>query len=148
MQVRADMLNQTYALYHATLLYSYTSMWPHQRLEMDAESIAETSQSVSEILHLAREIIANGCNERKFMVFPLFMAGVATRNPSDQQLVKRLLEGFESNSIGGAMPATRQILEIVYQKQREATVQGGNPVMVDWIDMIAERGLQLIDARL
>ena len=123
-------------------------MWPHQRLEMDAESIAETSQSVNEILDLAREIITNGCNERKFMVFPLFMAGVATRNPSDQQLVKQLLEGFEPNSIGRAMPATRQILEIMYQKQREATVQGDNPFIVDWIDMIAERGLQLINARL
>ena len=123
-------------------------MWPHQRLEMDAESIAESSKSVNEILHLAREIIAKGCNERKFMVFPLFMAGVATRNPSDQQLVIQRLEGFEPKSIGGAMPATRQTLEIMYQKQREATIQGGNPFIVDWIDMIAERGLQLIDARL
>lgn len=123
-------------------------MWPHQRLEMSAESMAEMFQSVSEILHLGREVIANGCNIRKFMVFPLFMAGIAARHPSDQQLAVQLLKDFEYNSIGKAMIATRHILETVYQKQREVTMQGGHPMMVDWVSMIAERGLQMIDARL
>lgn len=137
---------QTHALYHACMIYSYTSMWPQQRLETSAEGIPELSQSVSEILQLAREITANGYNERKFMVFPLFMAGIATLHPPDQQLAIEFLRVFEHNSIGRAMVATRRILEIVHQKQREAIMQGSHPMIVDWVDIVAERGL--IDARL
>ena len=122
-------------------------MWPHQRLDMGAETIPELSQSVSEILQLGREITASGFNQRKFMVFPLFMAGVATLNPSDQQLAVKLLNVFEHNSIGKAMIATRQILEIVYQKQREAIMHGAHPLMVDWVNTVADRGLQMVDAR-
>ncbi len=123
-------------------------MWPHQRLEMSPESIPEMSQSVGEILELAREISANGCIERKFMVFPLFMAGVGSQNPSDQQLAIELLRVFELRSIGRAMVATRHVLEVIYQKQREVIMQGGHPMMVDWVNTVAERGLQMIDARL
>ena len=148
MHTSANLIRQTYALYNACIIYSHTSMWPHQRLEMSAESIPEMSQSVGKILHLGNEIIANGCNTRKFMVFPLFMAGVAARTVADQQLAVQLLKDFELNSIGKVMIATRQILETVYQKQREVTMQGGHPLMVDWVSTIAERGLQMIDARL
>lgn len=123
-------------------------MWPHQRLEMSPESITEMSQSVGEILQLAREITANGCIERKFMVFPLFMAGVGSRSPSDQQLATELLRVFEQRSIGKAIAATRHVLEVIYQKQREAIIQGVHPMMVDWVNTVAERGLQMIDARL
>jgi len=123
-------------------------MWPHQRLEMSHDNNPEVSHSVSEIFQTAREITANGCSVRKFMVFPLFMAGVASRIPSDQQLAVELLQFFERNSIGKAMVATRHILEIIYQKQREATMHGAHPMMVDWVNTVAERGLQMIDARL
>ena len=82
------------------------------------------------------------------MVFPLFMAGIATQNPLDHQQVMRLLIAFENQSIGKAMVATRQILEIVYEKQREVIMLGADPLMVDWVDTVAERGLQMIDARL
>lgn len=108
----------------------------------------ELSQSVTRILQLGLEITSHGFIERKFMVFPLFMAGIATINPSDHQQVIRLLIAFENKSIGKVMVATRQILEIVYEKQREVMMLGGNPLMVDWIDTVAERGLQMIDARL
>ena len=123
-------------------------MWPYQRLDNDAQTNSELSQSVYEIIQLADEISSYGFIERKFMVFPLFMAGIASQNPSDQQRVIRLLVAFERQSIGKAMVATRQILEIVYEKQREIMRIGANPLMVDWVDAVAERGLQMVDARL
>ncbi|CAF9924658.1 MAG: hypothetical protein HETSPECPRED_005644 [Heterodermia speciosa] len=141
-------LEHTYALYHACIIYSHTSMWPHQRLDSGPQNMQELSQSVTRILQLGLEITSHGFIERKFMVFPLFMAGIATINPSDHQQVIRLLIAFENKSIGKVMVATRQILEIVYEKQREVMMLGGNPLMVDWIDTVAERGLQMIDARL
>ena len=123
-------------------------MWPNQRLDSGPQTMQELSQAVTRILQLGLEITSNGFIERKFMVFPLFMAGIATANQSEYQQVIRLLAAFENQSIGKAMVATRQILEIVYEKQREVMMLGGNPLMVDWIDTIAERGLQMIDARL
>ena len=46
------------------------------------------------------------------------------------------------------MVATRHILEIVYEKQREVIMLGTDLLMVDWVDTVAQRGLQMIDARL
>ncbi|KAG7007118.1 rRNA-processing protein FCF1 [Physcia stellaris] len=138
----------TYALYHACIIYSHTSMWPNQRLDNGPQPIQETTHSVSRIIQLGHEITSNGFIERKFMVFPLFMAGIASQNPPDHQQVIRLLIAFENQSIGKAMVATRQILETVYEKQREVIMLGANPLMVDWVDTVAERGLQMIDARL
>ena len=123
-------------------------MWTNQRLDSGPQTTQEMSQSVARILQLGLDITRNGFTERKFMVFPLFMAGIATINQSDHQQVISLLVAFENHSIGKAMVATRQILEIVYEKQREVMILGGNPLMVDWIDTVAERGLQMIDARL
>ena len=123
-------------------------MWPGQRLCIGDQSIPEFSESVCKILQLGREITANGFDQRKFMVFPIFMAGIATRNPPDQQLALQILKLLERNSIGKVMMATRQILEIVYEEQRELAIQGGHPMMVDWVNTVAERGLQMIDARL
>lgn len=123
-------------------------MWPNQRLDSDPQTTPELSQSVCNIIQLAKEISSNGFIERKFIVFPLFMAGIANQNPSDQQRIIRLLVAFEKQSIGKAMVATRQILEIVYEKQGEVVRMGADPLMVDWVDTVAERGLQMIDARL
>lgn len=139
---------QTYALYHACIIYSHTSMWPNQRLDNGPQPIQETTHSINRIIQLGHEITSNGFIERKFMVFPLFMAGIASQNPPDHQQVIRLLITFENQSIGKAMVATRQILETVYEKQREVIMLGADPLMVDWIDTVAERGLQMIDARL
>ena len=123
-------------------------MWPNQRLDNDPQTTPELSQSIYKILQLADEISSNGFIERKFMIFPLFMAGIANQNPPDQQRTIRLLVAFERQSIGKAMVATRQILEIVYEKQREVMRMGADPLTVDWVDTVAERGLQMIDARL
>ncbi|KAL8830770.1 MAG: hypothetical protein Q9191_001247 [Dirinaria sp. TL-2023a] len=138
----------TYALYHACIIYSYTSMWPRQRFYMGDKSIPELSDSICKVLQLGREITANGFDQRKFMVFPTFMAGIATRNPADQQLALQILKFLERNSIGKVMMATRQILEIVYEEQRELAMQGCHPMTVDWVTTVADRGLQMIDARL
>lgn len=123
-------------------------MWPCQRLSVGGEPSPELTQSVGEILHLGREITTSGFILRKFMVFPIFMAGIATRSPVDQHLALKMLSMLEHKSIGKVMTATRQILEIVYERQREVIMQGGHPLIVDWIDLVAERGLQMIDARL
>ena len=123
-------------------------MWPQQRIDSDPQTTPELSQSVNKILQLAKEISSNGFIERKFMVFPLFMAGIANQNPFDQQQIIKLLLAFERQSIGKAMVATRHILEIVYEKQGEVMRMGADPLMVDWVDTVAERGLQMIDARL
>ena len=123
-------------------------MWPCQRLDGGLQPTLELAHSIHEILELANEINLNGFIERKFMVFPLFMAGIATQNPFEHEQVIQLLIAFEKRSIGRAMVATRQILEIVYAKQKEVVELGADPLVVDWVDTVAARGLQMIDARL
>ena len=126
----------------------FLGMWPRQRICMGDESTPELSQSVRTILQLGDEITTNGIDERKFMVFPVFIAGIATRVPDDRKLALKILSFLERNSIGKVMVATRRILQIVYEEQREVELQGGHPMDVDWVTTVARRGLQMIDARL
>ena len=138
----------TYALYRACMIYSHTSMWSTQRLEMTPEESETVSQAAREIRQLALEISEQGFIERKFIVFPLFMAGIASRAAPEQELVLELISVFEQQSIGKVMAATRQLLGVVFERQRASMGMGMDAFAVDWIDTVSERGLQMIDARL
>ena len=146
--------------------------------------IHEVMQSASEILRLGREIVNYGHMERKFIVFPIFMAGFVEKRPAERAEIMSLLRKLEEDSIGRNFVATRQLLEIVYERQersqqqqqpsgwdlgvrqspeqrRRSTgqyAQHGNPDWlswdydgagdVDWVGMISELGLQVVNCRM
>ena len=141
-------LEHTCALYHACIIYSFTSMWSTQRLEMSEEDMHRLSHAAYSIRHMAEDIINQGFIERKFMVFPLFMAGIASKEEHEQEEVLRLISMFERLAIGKVMAATRHLLSVVFERQRAKVVNGGEAFAVDWINTVSERGLQMIDARL
>ena len=141
-------LEHTYALHRACIVYSHTSMWSTQRLEMTLEDTERVTQAAHEIRELAREISEQGFIERKFMVFPLFMAGIASKAEYEQEQVLKLISAFERQAIGKVMAATRHLLGIVIETQRASVMMGMDAFAVDWINTVSERGLQMIDARL
>ena len=141
-------LEHTYALHRACIIYSHTSMWSTQRLEMNQEDNGTVSQAAREIRQLAQEIGDQGFIERKFMVFPLFMAGIASKADHEQEHVLELISMFEQQAIGKVMAATRHLLSIVFERQKASVMMGMDAFAVDWINTVSERGLQMIDARL
>lgn len=123
-------------------------MYPSQRRELCPFSCTQILQSVREILSLAREIVDNGHLERKFMVFPLFMAGFASDDTKDKTEAMNLLLALEKETMGKVARASRDLLEIVYEKQNEDFSQLGHVLDVDWVQILVERGLQIANCRL
>ena len=81
----------SYALYKALLLYSHTSVYPTQPLHHHYAGIHEVNESAGAVLRLAREIVATGHVERKFIVFPLFMAGIVNQHQAEREEILGLM---------------------------------------------------------
>lgn len=129
-------------------------MYSTQRLLSPSSHIPEVSRCGDDILQLAREIISHNHLERKFIVFPLFMSGFVSEAQDERMEILALMKKTEEDSVGRNGVAARQLLEIVYGRQdrrreelRRESVDGGRDD-VDWVNMIAELGMQVVNCRL
>lgn len=125
-----------YTLFRAVLIYLHTSMYPSQ-IPLP-ETLPELASCASDILLAATKIVATGRFELRYIVFPLFMAGYATRKEEEKILSLELLEKMDKDSFGENTNEIRGLLEIVHQLQRE------NDRVVDWIYEMKNRGLNLV----
>ena len=97
------------------------------------------------------------------MVFPLFMAGYVSPNPSEKSEILSLVQMLEDDALGGHVVAARKLLEEVYKRQEQErlsrgwdyewhieTCSEGSKVedRVDWIALMREMGLQAVNSRL
>jgi Fungal specific transcription factor domain len=133
------------ALSRACLIYSHTSMWPSQRLDTAPEYDAEIAQCVSEVLRIGDRVVRNEQYHLRFIVFPLFMAGIASADGNEKMLVLDLISSLEKESIGSNTTATRQALQIIYEQQTERFMHTGQSLDVDWSDVMLEQGLQVVN---
>ena len=129
-------------------------MYSTQRLLSPSSLIPEVSQCAGEILRLAREIVSHNHLERKFIVFPLFMSGFISETQDERMEILALMKKMEDDSVGRNGVAARQLLETIYERQerrredlRREYAEGGRDD-VDWVSMIAELGLQVVNCRL
>ncbi|PGH10810.1 hypothetical protein AJ80_07361 [Polytolypa hystricis UAMH7299] len=136
-----EQLQHASTLYHACLLYSYTSMWPSQRLGPHSAPGAEIEQRASSILRVGADIVINsGRFDLRFIVFPVFMAGVTSSSSQRQQFALDLIAGIERNGgVGRNVGTTRHVLNIVYQRRGEGYGD------VDWMEIMREQGLQMVN---
>lgn len=123
-------------------------MWPTQRLESGSPIHPRVSRYAREILQLGREIIDNGHLERKFIVFPLFMAGFVSESMADREEALELLTALEQKTMGRVANASKSLLELVYERQEMSLQRGGNALDVDWVQIVVEKGLQVVNCRL
>ena len=121
-------------------------MWTSQRRETSPGADDEIGQYAAEIIQLAESIINSGRIELRFIVFALFMAGFAS--PFDcnaQTQAVHLIGAVEQESIGRITKITRQLLQAVYDRQREDMRTIGHCWDVDWIEIMSERGLRVVN---
>ncbi|KLJ07578.1 hypothetical protein EMPG_16936 [Blastomyces silverae] len=141
-----EMLQHSTTLFHASLIYSYTSMWPGQCIETGGGPALEISQRTTAILQVVSSIVHAGRFDLRFIVFPLFMAGVASSSSSQKMLALDLLSSIEGNeSVGRNVTTTRHVLQIVYQRQTEGYMRKGHALDVDWVEIMIEQGLQMVN---
>ncbi|MCJ1294762.1 hypothetical protein MMC34_006320 [Xylographa carneopallida] len=135
----------TYLLYRACLIYSHTSMWSTQRIDTDSVYPEEVTQCASEIIDVVNETVRRRQFEHGFVVFPLFLAGIATSSVVDKTLAHELMKAMEQESVGNNKRATRELLEAVYQAQNARQMAVGHSLDVDWIQVMTERKLHVIN---
>jgi len=119
-------------------------MYASQRLEMGPGDVSEISLATRAILQLAHHTISSGRLENRFLVFPIFLAGFASTAREDRRLALNLMRQMEQESIGRNTRATRELLEIVYERQEASISQVGHAMRVDWIQVMLEVGLKVI----
>ncbi|MCJ1401685.1 hypothetical protein MMC11_004902 [Xylographa trunciseda] len=135
----------TYLLYRACLIYSHTSMWPTQRTDTSSGYLEEVSQCASEIIDVVSETVRRRQFEHGFVVFPLFLAGIATSSAPDKMLAHELMRAMEQESVGNNKRATRKLLEAVYEAQNARRMVVGHSLDVDWIQVMTESKLDVIN---
>lgn len=126
-------------------------MFPSQRLLPVANQAAfnaDTSTRASHILTLASQILANGDVERREVVFPIFIAGLATSNADAKVRAIELLKAFEGHGIGQNTSVVRRLLVGVSEEQRRRVELGGRVEEVDWLIYGRERGLSVVNCGL
>lgn len=133
------------ALYRACLIYSHTSMWPSQRLDTGPEYDCEIAQCVSEVLRIGDRIVTNEQYHLRFIIFPLFMSGVASTDGNEKMLALELISSMEKESIGSNTTATRHALQVIYEQQTQRFMHTGQSLDVNWSDIMLEQGLQVVN---
>ena len=140
-----EMLQGASSLYQACLLYSHTSMWPTQRLDTGPDFEDEIAQCVSEILHIATSIISTGRLDLRFIVFPLFMAGVASSSGAEKMQALDMISSMEKEVIGSNTTSTRHVLQVVYERQTQRFMNVGHSLDVCWKLIMIEQGMQVVN---
>ncbi|KAI9890047.1 MAG: hypothetical protein M1814_004563 [Vezdaea aestivalis] len=134
-----------FALHRACIIYSHTSMWSGQRAETLPDMGDEVGCCVSELLQLANAAVESPRLELRFIAFPLFMAGFASSSASQKMLVLELMTVLERDSIGRNNRSIRELLQAVYDRQKEMLMSVGHSLMVDWLDIKREMGLHIVN---
>lgn len=80
----------------------------------------------------------------RFVVFPLFLAGVFAANQGDKETALNLITAVEPHSFGGSIQSVRIVLQAIYNKQLEARLQTGVTTSVDWVEEMELSGQRLI----
>lgn len=120
-------------------------MWPSQRMETGPASDPEITVSTHEILEVAQDIVNAGRLELRFIVFPIFMAGVGSSSGSDKMMALDLMMTMEKEGVGRNTTTTRHVLQIVYERQTQRFMNVGHSLDVDWIDIMVEQGLKVVN---
>ncbi|KAF7959106.1 hypothetical protein EAE96_002623 [Botrytis aclada] len=130
--------------YRACKIYYYTSMYQGQSLILAADVEEQISSCAREIILITKMMLDLGYLGSRFMVFPIFMAGVATRMREEKQSALEYLRRLEETSFGSNTSTTRKLLASIIEKQETAIAETGNHLFVSWVEELESSGEQLI----
>ena len=120
-------------------------MWPTQRLDTVSLSDDELKESITSVLQLAQITVAADRLQLRFIVFPVFLAGFASFSGSDKMLALDLISAMDRTSIGRNTGAARDMLKVIYERQTQRFMGAGHSLDVDWIDVMAECGVSIVN---
>ncbi|KAF9886200.1 hypothetical protein FE257_011923 [Aspergillus nanangensis] len=133
-------LQQVILLFHTALLFSYTSLWPRQRLEPRHAPEEEIHHHATTVLQLAETMIPSEReSQRHLLNFPVFLAGAVAASSGLKIRAWQLLSNVEEEEIGYHASTSNYLLQLVYERQMQHTGTGGEAFWIDWVELIAEQ---------
>ncbi|KAE8147029.1 hypothetical protein BDV25DRAFT_161273 [Aspergillus avenaceus] len=140
-------LQQVYLLFHTSLLLYYTSFCPKQYIDSRELPGRKIQYHITMILqHGEAMIMQNEEAAPHFVIFPLFLAGVAAGSSGPKVKAWELLSSLEEKEVGSNAAMACYMLQFVYERQlQQARNSGGRFLWVDWVELFAEHGFQLVN---
>lgn len=132
-------------LYRACIIYSHTSMWPGQRLETSPDYNTEIAVASNQILNMTRKALAEDRSDCRYLVLPCFIAGFASTDGTHRMQALDLIRNMEKSGIGRNTAVTRRALAAVYERQNEQFMNTGQSLDVDWMEVMREQGLMVVN---
>ncbi|KOC14186.1 hypothetical protein AFLA70_502g000751 [Aspergillus flavus AF70] len=143
-----SILEQMNLLFHTSLLCYYTtSPCPGQSIGLGEIPEQRVHHHTTMILQHAEATIMNIQGSLPhFIIFPLFLAGIAAETIDLKVKAWELLSNIEENEIGYNASTTCYMLQLVYecQMQRSSGNSGRPFPWIDWVELLAERGFRLV----
>ncbi|PYI09034.1 hypothetical protein BO78DRAFT_405231 [Aspergillus sclerotiicarbonarius CBS 121057] len=141
-----NLLQQLAILFHTCVLFSSTSLWPGQRLEPGATPDEEVHHHAARILQIVSTMVERGREgDRRFTTFPIFLAGAVAPSSGLKMMALELLSNLEDHDIGYNSAATCQMLQVLFERQIQHSRRGGHALEIEWVEVLAEHGLQLVN---
>ncbi|THW98470.1 hypothetical protein D6D13_10619 [Aureobasidium pullulans] len=131
--------------YSSALLYLHTSMYRGQQMDIFYLQHKEISCHCRLVLAKASVIISSGATAQNYLIFPVFLAGVVSRNDQDKTHAIGLLRTLAKTGISRNACRSRQLLEAICVEQRRLVKCGGSAAELDWISYSDEMGLRSVN---
>lgn len=128
------------------MIYTRTSMYPGQRLIQSMNQpnlVADTEARVDVILSVASHIAQEQAWDQRHIIFPIFMAGFATKQSDSKVRAIELIRLFEGSGIGQNTSTTRKLLTAVCEEQAQSIAAHRSMEEVDWLCVLGDRGLRV-----
>lgn len=119
-------------------------MFQGQFLIPSTEVEEQIASCAKEITMIAKKILDCKRFEFRFLVFPVFLAGMASKIKEEKQIALDLMKSLEKTSFGSNTTTTRKLLVTIYEKQEAAVAQTGNALGISWIEELESSGEPLI----
>ncbi|KAI9849047.1 MAG: hypothetical protein M1838_000301 [Thelocarpon superellum] len=140
------LFEQSWALYCACLIYSHCSMWSSQWIEATPDERTEVNHCINNILHIAREYAQPPrTRQLRFILLPIFLAGFASVEPAQKREALDAIRAFERVSLTPSALTILQLLELVYIQQEQSIMELGDAAHVDWVEVMVENGLIVVN---
>lgn len=139
------LLQRSRAIYCACIIYSHTSMWFGQHMDMTPDSHTEVAVAVAQILTTAHAAIASDKFNSQFLVFPLFMAGFASIDSYHITQVTQLLQALEQGAIGRHAFTLRKALTTIHDRRHEQRMHRGHSSDLDWVQTLREQASTVVN---
>lgn len=127
------------------MIFSYNGIWQGELAGSDHSNDESIAYHAESIIHIAGMIVHSSQFDLRFIIFPLFMAGVSSSSSGHKTRAMELISSMDEYGIGRNATTTLHLLQMVYQAQNDQLMNVGHSANVAWSDIMVQQGMQIVN---